>query len=225
MANILRTTVPAIAAGLILAGCGGSNAVTAAKPSVSTPATSSSTATATTADSSSAKPRGSKVVVDKENGYQIAVPSGYTRITSKSQLSKISKDGASLSGLSQQLLNKQLKLMAIDPDANRSINVVVTAAGGLTADQLPEAEPVLKKSVEKLGAQGVTFKKTTLGDEPALRATYTLKAQGRKATTVQYITVHDDLAYTLTFTYSASVSRKIENQTAGSWRFLQTDSQ
>jgi hypothetical protein len=171
--RILRITVPVIAAGLLLAGCGGSKGVTSGQPGGSTPAatTAAGSPAADKAGASSAKPPGSKVIVDKKYGYQVALPSGFVRITSKSQLNKITKAGAAAvknDGLSQQLLNKQLKMMAIDPNDDRSINVVVNPSGGATADQLPDAVPALKAQVKKLGARDITFKKATLGVEPAL---------------------------------------------------------
>lgn len=233
MTIVSRITVPAIAAGLLLSGCGGSSGTTAAQSSTAaaTSAAAAPSEAATTAASPSAaganlgaaKPRGSKLVVDKANGYQIALPSGYIRITSKSQLAQVAKSGASAAaraGVTQQLLNKSLKMIAIKPNATDSINVVVTSAGGMTADQLPLAEPELKKQVAKLGAKSVAFKEMTLGGDPALRAIYTLNLQGRHVLTVQYITVHEDQAYTLTFSQPSRLSPKIEKQTAGSWRFL-----
>jgi hypothetical protein len=232
MTIVSRITVPAIAAGLLLSGCGGSDGTTAAQPSTTaaTSAASTPSESVTTEATPSAaaglgpaKPRGSKLVVDKANGYQLALPSGYIRITSKSQLAKVAKSGASAAaraGVTQQLLNKSLKMIAISSNATDSINVVVTSAGGLTAEQLPLAEPELKKQVAKLGAKSVAFKELTLGGDPALRAIYTLNVQNRKVLTVQYITVHDEKAYTLTFSQPARLSAKTEKQTAGSWRFL-----
>jgi hypothetical protein len=232
--SILRTTAPVIAVGLFLAGCGGgSKGLPAAPPSGSTSATAPTTAassapsSAAKADSSSTKPRGSKVVVDQKNGYQIALPSGYAQITSKSQLTRMAKASASASKgkFGQQLLNKRVKLMAIDVNADRSLNVVVSPADGVTADQLPDLKPALKRNVEKLGAREITIKSATLGDDQALRGNYTLKVKGKKMVTVQYITVHDDRVYELTFAFFHNVSRKIEQQTVASWRFLQSDTE
>jgi hypothetical protein len=229
----LRITVPAIAAGLLLAGCGGTSENTATPASTST--TTSAAATTSTApsgaiatkapaaDPSPTKPAGSKVFADKANKYQLAIPAGYTRITSKAQLAKVAKASASVAakaGVTQQLANKNLKLIAIRPAGTESLNVVVTAGGGLTSDQLPELEPELKKEVQTIGAKGVVIKKATLGGDPALRANYTLEAQGKHMATVQYITVHGDRVYTLTFSRLVKVLPKVEKQTLGSWRFL-----
>lgn len=229
MTIVLRITVPAIAAGLLLSGCGGSSGTTAAEPSTATATTATTTAAESTASpaattASSAKPRGSKLIVDKKYGYQLAIPAGFVRITSKSQLNKVYKAGSAAagarSGVTQQLLNKSLKMIAIKSNSTDSINVVVAAASGLTADQLPQAEPALKAQLAKLGVKKIAFKEVTLGGDPALRAAYTLKLQGNSVSTVQYITVHNDQAYTLTFSQPARLAPKIETQTTGSWQFL-----
>lgn len=234
MNTILRLTVPTVAAGLLLAGCGTSDGTTTADPATATSAagstgtevSESATPNAEPAadDAATAKPKGSKVVVDKANGYQFALPAGYVRITSKSQLNQVMKagsDAGAKAGVTQAMLNKSLKLIAIKADGENTINVVVTEAGGMTADQLPLAEPSLKKEVSKLGAKNIVFKEVTLGGDPALRTSYTIPSGGRKVATTQYITVHDDKAYTLTFSQSgAKLSTKVEKQTTGSWRFL-----
>ena len=236
MTMVLRVTVPAIAAGLLLAGCGGSSGTTNAQSSpaattssAATPSAVATTAAAPTASATASttsavtQPPGSKLVVDKADGYQVALPANYVHITSKSQLAKVFKAGASSAartGITEQLLNKSLKMIAVNPNSGQSINVVVASAGGLTSDQLPAVEPVLKKEVGKLGAKKVTFTKVTLGGEPALRAVYTANLSGRSVPTVQYITVHSDQAYTLTFSKPSSGISKIEKQTASSFQFI-----
>jgi hypothetical protein len=220
---------------MLLAGCGGSDsttqtsagavatatATTASPPSPS--ASPSPSAAATTADDSATlKPRGSKVFLDKANGYQVAVPSGYTRVTSKAELAKILKAGSSTAargGISQQMFGESVKMIAVNRKTFAGVNVVVTPAGGMTADQLPAARPGIKKMVAKIGARNVVFKSATMGGEPALRASYKLSQQGVSVLTVQYITVHDDRAYTLTFSQSDRLARKLEQQTVGSFRF------
>jgi hypothetical protein len=171
-----------------------------------------------------AKPRGTKLIVDKANGYQVAIPSRYVRISNKTQLKKIIGAGVSAaegSGISAQFANKTIKMMAINPKSNASINLVVTDAGGMTADQLPAAKPLLKKEVEKIGARNIKFTEVTLGGAPALRSTYAVKLKGLpSALAVQYITVKGDHGYTLTFSQHTRLAPKIEKQTIGSWRFL-----
>jgi hypothetical protein len=234
---VSRFTVPAIAVGLLLSGCGGSSGTTAAQPSAvatavaatSAAATPSAAATRTASPSAvptrpgAVRPPGSKLVTDKANGYQLALPAVYLRITSKAQLNKVAKAGASAvrrSGITQQMLNKSVKMIAARLDEAGSVNVVVVPAQGLTADQLPLAEPTIKKQLKSLGARGVTFASATLGGDPALRISYTLKAQGRRVSTVQYMTVHADRSYTLTFTEPVRLASKIEKQTVASWQFL-----
>jgi hypothetical protein len=216
--KVARFTIPAITAALILSGCGGSSGTTA------TPPNAAAEATATTAASTprATKPRGSKLVVDKANGYQLAIPSGYVRITNKAQLKKIAKGAASAagSGIDAQLLNKTVKMLAYHPKTNASLNVVVASSGGVTADQLPLAKPAIKKQVAGLGARNIAFKQVTMGGAPALRATYTIKLQGPRGFVVQYITVKGDQLYNLTFTQTTRLAPKIEKQTAGSWKFL-----
>jgi hypothetical protein len=213
--KVARLTIPAIATVLILSGCGGSSGTTATPPN----------AAATTAASTprATKPRGSKLVVDKANGYQLAIPAGYVRITNKAQLKKIAKAGASAvanSGIDAQLLNKTVKMLAYHPKTNASLNVVVASSGGVTADQLPSAKSAIKKQVAGLGARNIAFKQVTMGGAPALRATYTIKLQGPRGFVVQYITVKGDQLYNLTFTQTTRLAPKIEKQTAGSWQFL-----
>jgi hypothetical protein len=227
---VLRITVPAIAAGLLLSGCGSSSGTTASGPgpavttNAADAATTSAAPSAAATTAASVKPRGSKWVVDKKNGYQVAIPAGFVRITSKSQLNKVYKAGAEATGaktgITQQLLNKSLKMIAVKATSTDTINVVVTAAGGLTADQLPQAEPAIREQVAKLGVKKVAFKELTLGGDPALRTAYTVKLQGRSVNTIQYITVHDDKAYTLTFSQPVRLAARIETQTTGSWKFL-----
>jgi hypothetical protein len=213
----LRFTVPVVAAGLLLVGCGSSDETTAE------PATTVVESAADDAPTSPAKPKGSKVVADKANGYQVALPAGYLRITSKSDLNEVLKAGTSAvakAGVSRAMVNKSLKLIAITADGTNTINVVVASAGGMTPDQLPLAKPALKEEMAKLDAEHFAVKAATIAGGPALRVTYLLPIDGRKVATTQYITVHDDKAYTLTFSQSgARLSSKIEKQTTGSWRF------
>lgn len=228
----IRAAVPVSAVALLLAGCGGGSDATTAAPSASaTPSVVATTSAATPSPSATTastqpvgatKPKGFTLVVDKKNGYQIALPSGFVRISKKSDLAKVFKAGnkaLSEKGLAAQLDNKTLKMLAVNGSTGNAINVVVTGAGGVTADQLPQMQDVLKQQVKQLGASDIKFTMASLGGLPANRMTYQVKIAGRKLTAVQYITVSDDSVFTLTFTEPVKISAKVENQTIGSWRF------
>lgn len=243
MTIVSRMTVPAIAVGLLLSGCGSDGtavtqpaaATSAAAPTAAatpaataamtddaaaTPAAQSPTAAPTA--TGSRPPRGSKVFADKGKGYQIAVPAGFVRITSKAQLAKVYKASAKAipkSGVTEQFMNKNLRMLAVKAAGNASINVVVVSAPGLTADQMPMAAPSLKKQMKGMGARKIKVTEATLGSDPALRAAYTIKSAGTTLAMVQYITAHDDQAYTVTFTAPGGIGSKLEKQTAASWQF------
>ena len=231
MTITLRIAVPAIAAALVLSGCGSDSTITpSAATSTTAPTTVAATAATSAAESPAASatpsataarlPRGAKLFVDKSNGYELALPLGYKPITSKAQLNKITKAGAkAVPGASQQLLNKNLKMLARKSGSNDAINVVVVDADGLTAEQIPNAVPTFKKQIKSIGARSIKTSIVTLGGDPALRAAYTLKAAGTTVSTVQYITAHDGRAYTLTFTHAGGTTSKVEKETAASWQF------
>jgi glucose/arabinose dehydrogenase len=237
---VARTTATALltAVGLLAAGCAGSAsapvaatsgsaATSPAAPSpvstTSVPQSPAATASSGSVATGATRPPGAKVVVDEKIGYQIAVPSGYTRVKNKKDLDRVLKAGAAAvadKGLSQQFLSKSLKMLAVDPDNGNAINVVVVGAGNATVDQLPQLESVIKDQATKIGAKKVTFRDdVTLGGQPALRGSYVLKLQGKNIPTIQYITIHDGDAFTLTFSQPAKASKKVESQTVGSWRF------
>lgn len=233
----LRAAVPVSAVVLLLAACGGgsdstgaaaSTTAPSAAPSVAAPSTTAAQtpaadeSTAAAAPSGAAKPKGFTLVVDKKNGYQLAIPSGFRRISKKSDLDKVVKAGnkaLSSKGFVSLLDNKAFKLLAVNPNTGDAVNVVVSGAGGVTPDQMPQMKQVLTQQVKQIGATDIKIKASTLGGEPANRLSYQLKLQGRSLKTIQYVAVHDDSVYTLTLSEPVTISTKVENQTVDSWRF------
>lgn len=226
-----RTTVTALALALLVSGCADETTATKTSSSAETSATAASSAPADTSpatkvpvkSSGSPKPQGFTVVADKKLGYQIAVPSGYVRIKSKSDLNKIAEAGAKAfesKGLSQQLLNESLKMIAVSGVTGNSINVVAAGAGGTTVDQLPDLKPTLKQQAARMGGEKIVITDGILGGQPALRSAFTVNNKGKKTPTVQYYTIHDDQLFVLTFTELVKISAHTEKQTVQSWRFI-----
>jgi len=210
--------LPAVAAVLLLSGCGGSSstggtALPAASSAGSSSAGASSESAAPASDSASA-PAGSSApavqvpacatnVSDAAEGFATKLPCGYTRITSKAQLDAIMKKGLSevkgtVNVTPAQL--QQAKLFAVNPKTGSSINLIVTPAGGMTGKDLSSQQSAIKQQLEGIGAQGLAFTDITVAGDTALRAKATMVTKSAKLQMVQVYAVHSDKAYIFTFT-------------------------
>ena len=245
MAIVLRVTAPAIVAGLLLSGCGGNGGTTTAPLRQATATTGTPTSLAAASPSvavvqpRATQPRGWKLVVDKPNGYQLALPPTYERFTIPSRylrttgnpsgrgmytlgyVYKTANAAAASSGLTRHMANKSVAMIAMNLATASEITVVVASAGGLTGDQLPTFEPALTQEASGIGAQNLVFTHMTLESNPALRASYTRKVPGcPRSTTITYITVRGNHTYILTFDEPTHPNSKIEKQVTASWHFL-----
>ena len=204
--------LPAVAAVLLLSGCGGSSstggtALPAASSAGSSSAGASSESAAPASDSASAPavqvPACATNVSDAAEGFATKLPCGYTRITSKAQLDAIMKKGLSevkgtVNVTPAQL--QQAKLFAVNPKTGSSINLIVTPAGGMTGKDLSSQQSAIKQQLEGIGAQGLAFTDITVAGDTALRAKATMVTKSAKLQMVQVYAVHSDKAYIFTFT-------------------------
>jgi len=205
--------VPAVAAAVLLGGCGGSSgtggsaapvASSSAAPSVVSPTASPAESSTTAAPSPTvAVPTCATHVSDAASGFAVALPCGYTRITSKAQLDAIMKKGlnevkGTLNVTAGQL--QQAKLFAVNPKTNSSVNLVVTPAQGMSGADLSAQQGAIRKQLEGIGAQSLTFTDITVGADAALRAKALMVTKSAKLQMVQVYAVHSDKVYIWTFT-------------------------
>lgn len=228
------TVTGALAAALLLAGCqsGGSSAGTAAPASSATASTTASaTASATPTPSATAVAGSEKLadgstrVTDPTVGYQLVLPRGYVRITSKEQLAEIAKAGSkALKKRSQELsaaaFQENVKLFAINRLTGGTINLVVVDAGGATSadlqDQADTFETLLKN---QLGATKVTSAPVTIDGDPGLRADGTVNTSGTEVRLTQLYAVHADRVFITTIGGAASTPESVIRAVAAGERF------
>jgi hypothetical protein len=239
-------TAIATAAGcaLLLAGCGdGSGASTAGSSPVSAssggaqvisspsgPITSSGvasgTATATVKPSTGSVKQsdGSLRVTDAENGFQLTLPRGYLRVTSKSELAAIGKAGSKVlkgsAAAAAATFTEHVELFAINTLSGSTINVVTTPSGGSTTDDLVGQADSLKAQVAGgLGAKQITMTTIKVDGDPALRANATLVNGGKTITLTQIYAVHGDNVYITTFG-GPTASEKVITSVTGSLHYF-----
>jgi hypothetical protein len=223
----------AVTAALLLAACGsgGSSSGTAA-PASSTTATATAGATASTTPSPSTAAAstekladGSTRITDPEAGYQLVLPRGYTRITSKDQLAEIAKAGSkALKQQSQELtaaaFQKNVKVFAVNKITGGTINLVVVDAGGATSadlqDQADTFESLLR---DQLGAKDVSSSKITIDGDPGLRADGTVNRSGTKVRLTQLYAVHADQVFIVTVGGASSTPESVIRTVAAGEHF------
>lgn len=224
------TVTGALAAALLLAGCqsGGSSAGTAAPASSATASTTASatpTPSATAVAGTEKLADGSTRVTDPAVGYQLVLPRGYVRITSKEQLAEIAKAGSkALKKRSQELsaaaFQENVKLFAINRLTGGTINLVVVDAGGATSadlqDQADTFETLLKN---QLGATKVTSAPVTIDGDPGLRADGTVNTSGTEVRLTQLYAVHADRVFITTIGGAASTPESVIRAVAAGERF------
>lgn len=215
----------AVTAALLLAACGsgGSSSGTAAPASSTTAtATPSSTASTFTTPSPSTAAAGTEKladgttrITDPEAGYQLVLPRGYTRITSKDQLAEIAKAGSkALKQQSQELtaaaFQKNVKVFAVNRITGGTINLVVVDAGGATSadlqDQADTFESLLR---DRLGAKDVSSSTITIDGDPGLRADGTVNRSGTKVRLTQLYAVHGDQVFIVTVGGASSTPESV----------------
>jgi hypothetical protein len=208
---------------LLLAACGsgGSPSGTAAPASS---AASSSAAPSSSAPSASASPTattgsekladGTTRVTDAELGYQLTLPKGYTRITSKDQLAEIAKAGSKAlkkqsAALSAAAFAQNVKLFAVNRLTGGTINLVeVPAAGSTSADLASQGSQIEEVLTSQLGAKEVTSRSITVDGDPGLRADGTVNTTGVKVRLTQIYAVHGDNVFITTIGGAASTPEK-----------------
>lgn len=232
------TAAGALTGALLLAACGSGSGGTssgAAAPASSTPAT---TAPATVASVPAPTPStpaavagsekladGSTRVTDPEQGFQLVLPRGYTRITSKEQLAEIAKAGSkALKKQSEQLtvqaFQENVKLFAVNKLTGGTINLVVVAADGATsADLQDQASTFEDLLTQQLGATDVTSTKITIDGDPALRANGTVNVSGTKVKLTQLYAVHGDHVFITTIGGAASTPESVIRTVAAGEHF------
>lgn len=98
------------------------------------------------------------------------------------------------------------RLFAMDPSDGSSVNLIVTASGGRSLDELV-AQAV--KELQQVGAAGIKEERTTLGQQPAARVEFALPVRGQSGELavpeVQYYVVRSDELFILTL-FGASPS-------------------
>jgi hypothetical protein len=166
-------------------------------------------------------------VVDSKHHFRLTLPAGYRRVTSKAELDKLRRaagkvlDDAAIEGFSRRLLQDRVQMVAVNPDTANGINMVVTPRAGLSSSNLHLIKSVLKEELKKMGVSRIAYRDMTVDGDRALRAEYVLPFAGRKLATIQYIAVHGDSSYTLTFTAATASghSRPAEKAVVDSWHF------
>jgi hypothetical protein len=95
--------------------------------------------------------------------------------------------------------NQHSRLFAIDPGDGSSVNLIVTAAGGRSLDELVN-EAI--KELEQVGVTSVRHDKTTLAGRSAARLQFSLPVRGESGMIsvpeAQYYLLHDKRLFILT---------------------------
>lgn len=214
--SVRRSAVAATAvlAVLALSGCGDtSQDSTSPEPSSSEPTASSEPTTERTSEptesseptETSQAPAGDLVQGD---GYSLAVPKGWT----------------DLSGQAEKVPQLALADLAYgdtkEAEFASNFNTIVTPANGETLDDEGVRERLAAQVEGAIGVRPEQIDDVELDGERAIGQTATVKKAG--ATLVQYVTVRDDQAYTLTVTLSddrAADADAIVGDIVDSWQW------
>ena len=171
-----------------LSGCGSDKTDTA---------TSSKNATKVTA---AKVPAGSTVETDAVNGYSVVLPKGYKRMKDKAALrAMVQKAAEANPGLKTEFeqyasVVDRVPVFALKlgKTFNNNINILVTAPGGGTEDNIGDLYSQVPPVIEgKLGAKITDHKVMDLAGTKALRVDYRMKAGTEEVLGTQVYLVHN----------------------------------
>lgn len=191
-----RRTATALAAlaALTVGGCGSTDESEAASSSESTSESSGATDSGETdepTDGSSATepaeiPEGSV----QGDGYTVAIPEGWTDLSDQDkEVPQLAQADLAYGDTTEQ-------------EFASNLNTIVTPAGGVTVSDQGVRKQLADLVEQKLGVRPEPIPDIELDGEQAIGQTARLR--NPDASLVQYVTVHEDEAYTLTVTLNAA---------------------
>jgi hypothetical protein len=215
-----------VVAAVLLAGCGGGSPESAApkatSPSAgqSEPSASSTTTTTTKAAAEASLPKCATKVKEPEDGYSVALPCGYKRITSAKQFDKLAKQTPSemKAELSPESL-KSLELYALNPLVGKSVNLEVIDVVGIDADAVEEQKGQLEKELKKVGGKKLAWSRVTAGGESAVRVKLDVAVGDVTVKEVQVYVPFDDRLYVWTFASPKKIDAAEEKLVLDSLQF------
>lgn len=205
-------TALAILAVLTLGGCGSTDDSEAASSSESASESSGATESGEpgepTDGSSATEPPAVPEGSVQGDGYTMAIPEGWTDLSDRDKdVPQLAQADLAYGDTTEQ-------------EFASNLNTIVTPAGGVTVSDQGVREQLADLVEQKLGVRPKPIPDVELDGEKAIGQTARLGDPD--ASLIQYVTVHDDEAYTLTVTLSAARAGEADAIVSGvvdSWQW------
>lgn len=247
-----RRILASLGAAALLAGCGGSSAstkvantpaaggddqpVSSATSSPAASAGSSSPAEGATASADPAAPAADAAdglvhVVDKSDGYSLALPAGWVVVKDDANTGALVVTGPqgkklppSAATQAKALYKSGAKLIAVEPTVGKfstNVNVIMQPSGSLDPNDIMNVVPSAKKALAALHPSSITSKPITLSGQKAAEIDYAwvVPASKQHISARVIYALHGGNAYIITISRATGVSAASTDVIARNIRF------